>query len=124
MHFRKRRLNGEGRTSSSQSLRKRRITNEKLKCAIHLGLNKKNASRFRSDLFDTLKKVSEGQPHIVTHSGGEPVVLISQSEFDALIDEREFLRDVSIGVSELDAGKGVSHAKAIKKFDKMKKRWK
>jgi len=84
----------------------------------------KNASSFRSDLFDTLKAVSAGQPHIVTHNAGQPVVLISQSEYDALIDERKFLRDVSIGASELDAGKGISHAKALKIFEKMKRQWK
>lgn len=84
----------------------------------------KNASSFRSDLFGTLKEVAEGQPHIVTHNAGEPVVLISQSAYDALIDEREFLRDVSIGTFELDAGKGVSSVTANKKFEKMKRRWK
>jgi len=84
----------------------------------------KNASSFRTDLFDTLKQVSKGEAHVITHSAGEPVVLISKSEYDALLDEREFLRDVAIGAEQLKSGKGVSHAEALKRFQKMKSRWK
>jgi prevent-host-death family protein len=84
----------------------------------------KNASSFRSDLFDTLKQVSKGEPHMITHNAGEPVVMISKSEYDALLDEHEFLRDVAIGAEQLKAGQGISHSGVLKRFQKMKARWK
>ena len=57
----------------------------------------KNASNFRTELFDTLKDVSNGEAHLITHNAGEPVILIAKSEYDALLDEREYLKDVAIG---------------------------
>lgn len=84
----------------------------------------KNASNFRTELFDTLKEVSGGEAYMITHNAGEPVILISKSEYDALLDEREFLSDVAIGAEQLNAGKGVSHTAALKRFQKMKARWK
>jgi len=84
----------------------------------------KNASNFRSELFDTLKDVANGEAHIITHSAGEPIVLIAKSVYDVMLDERELLREVSLGVEELDSGKGISHTDALKRFHKMKARWK
>jgi PHD/YefM family antitoxin component YafN of YafNO toxin-antitoxin module len=84
----------------------------------------KNASNFRAELFDTLKEVSNGEAHMITHGAGEPVVLIAKSEYDALLDEREFLRDVAIGAEQVKSGKGIPHSEALKRFKKMKARWK
>jgi PHD/YefM family antitoxin component YafN of YafNO toxin-antitoxin module len=84
----------------------------------------KNASNFRTELFDTLRDVSNGEAHVITHNAGEPVVLIAKSEYDALLDEREFLKDIAIGAEQLNSGQGVSHIEALKRFQKMKARWK
>lgn len=84
----------------------------------------KNASNFRSELFDTLKDVANGEAHVITHSAGEPIILIAKSVYDAILNERELLKDVAIGVEELESGKGVSHKTALKRFHKMKARWK
>jgi prevent-host-death family protein len=84
----------------------------------------KNATQFRETLYDTLKRVAEGEPHLITQKESEPVVLISQKEFDRLTDERETLRAIAIGAAEADSGQVVSHQTALKRLKALKSRWK
>ena len=83
----------------------------------------KSATHFRANLYDTLKEVSEGQPHIITHNQGEPVVLLSQEEYDNILDEKEVLRKISIGAAEIESGQGISHSNMIKKLRKLQSKW-
>jgi prevent-host-death family protein len=84
----------------------------------------KKASNFRADLFETLKEVSSGEPQVITHNGGDPVVLIAQSEYNALLERYKLLQEISIGAYQLDTGKGLSHEEALKEIEQMKKEWK
>ena len=84
----------------------------------------KNATQFRETLYDTLKKVAEGETHLITQKESDPVVLISQKEFDRLTTERETLRAIAIGAAEADAGRTVSHQEAIKRLKILKSKWK
>ena len=84
----------------------------------------KNATQFRETLYDTLKKVAEGEPHLITQKESDPVVLISQKEFDRITTEREILRAMAMGAAEADAGKTVSHKEALKRLKSLKSRWK
>ena len=84
----------------------------------------KNATQFRETLYDTLKKVAEGETHLITQKESDPVVLISQKEFDRLTGERETLRAVAIGVAEAEAGKIVSHRDALSRLKALKSKWK
>lgn len=83
-----------------------------------------SATELRSHLYETLDEVARGEPQIITHKRGESVILISQEKFNALIDEREVLREISIGVSQLDRGEGIPHAivkeRMLKKIDSWK----
>ena len=84
----------------------------------------KKASNFRADLFETLKEVSNGEKHLVTHNSGDPVVLISQKEYNSLLDKFDLLKEISLGAHELDSGKWVSHDDALKQIESMKNKWK
>lgn len=90
-----------------------------------MGLPKvKNATQFRETLYETLRKVSEGEAHLITQKENDPVILISQKAFDLLVDERETLRAMALGSGELDAGRAISHAEALKRLKSLKSKWK
>lgn len=90
-----------------------------------MGLPKiKNATQFRESLYETLRKVSEGELHMITQKDNEPVVMISKKEFDRLNDEREVLRAIALGVADLEAGRSLSHQEAKARFQALKAKWK
>ena len=84
----------------------------------------KKASNFRADLFETLKEVSNGEKHVVTHNSGDPVVLISQKEYNSLLDKFDLLQEISVGAHQLDSGKWVSHEDALVQLNELKDKWK
>jgi prevent-host-death family protein len=84
----------------------------------------KSATDVRKHLYDTLKEVSEGDPQIVTHRQGEAVVLISQRRFNALIEEKEVLEEIALGVADLKAGNTVTHEEALKQLREHQRKWK
>lgn len=65
----------------------------------------KSASDLRKDLYSSLKEVADGETQVVTHKQGEPVVLISQSEYNRLAEENELLKNLEIGLSDARAGR-------------------
>jgi len=79
----------------------------------------KSVSELRKDLYNSLKEVSEGAPQVVTHKQGEPVVLISQSEFNRLTEENLILRSLEAGHADIRAGR-IHSTKDIK--NKLKQR--
>jgi len=84
----------------------------------------KTATSLRSELYETLKEVSEGETQIITHKQGDPVLLVSKENFDKLLDERESLKKMALGLSQIESGEGVSHKDALKKLKSLKKKWK
>ena len=90
-----------------------------------MGLPKiKTATDLRNDLYESLKEVSQGQKQVVTHKQGDPVVLLSQSEYDHLVDENERLKKMALGLTQIKEGKGISHKNAVAKLKEMSKKWK
>ena len=65
----------------------------------------KSASELRKDLYSSLKEVAEGEAQVITHKQGEPVVLISQSEFNKLSEEKSILKNLEIGLQDIRAGR-------------------
>lgn len=65
----------------------------------------KSVSELRKDLYSSLKEASEGETQVITHKQGEPVVLISQSEYNKVFEENEILRNLSIGLSDVRSNK-------------------
>ena len=84
----------------------------------------KSATHFRETLYETLREVSEGDFQIISNKNGHNVVLISQEDYNKLLDECEVQRAIALGVSALEAGKSVSHKKASIKLQKLKNSWK
>ena len=84
----------------------------------------KNATQFRETLYDTLKKVADGESHLITQKESGPVILISQKEFDKLNQERETLRAIATGMTELESGRSVPHGQAVKRLKALKSKWK
>ncbi len=84
----------------------------------------KTATTLRSDLYESLKNVSEGELEVITHKQGDPVVLISQNKFNELLNEKEALRKMAIGLSQIKEGKGISHKKAVSKLKALSSKWK
>lgn len=83
----------------------------------------KSATELRKSLYQTLTEVARGDPQVITHKRGEAVVLISQAKFNAMIDEKEVLREIALGVAELDSGLGIPHDKVISELKARRKKW-
>jgi prevent-host-death family protein len=83
-----------------------------------------SATEPRRHLTETIDEVARGEPQIITHKRGESVIIISQEKFNALIDEREVLREISLGVAQLDRGEGISHDDVKRRMLKKIESWK
>ena len=60
----------------------------------------------RRELYDVVHKVaSKGQRYLITPSHGESVVLCSRAEYNALIAERQLLRDLREAEADVAAGR-------------------
>jgi prevent-host-death family protein len=84
----------------------------------------KSATKFRENLYETLKEVVEGETYIVTYKGEKNVVLISQDDFNQILDECDLLRSIAIGISDLEEGATLPHKKAVGHLRKIKGKWK
>ena len=84
----------------------------------------KSATELRNSLYETLHEVASGDPQLITHKRGEAIVLISQEKFNKLIDERETLKDINLGLTELDKGEGISHEEAVSNLKARREKWK
>ena len=84
----------------------------------------KSATHFRETLYETLREVCEGQFQIISNQNGQNVVLISQEDYNKLLEECETQRSIALGVLDLDSGKSVSHKKATATLRKLKASWK
>ena len=63
----------------------------------------------RKELYAVVHEVaSKGQRYLVTPSEGESVVLCSRAEYNALVAERELLRDLREAEADLAAGRTYS----------------
>ena len=83
----------------------------------------KSATEFRNSLYETLNEVAQGDPQLITHKRGEAVVLISQEKFNAMIDEKDVLREIAAGTAELDNGLGIPHDKVVSELKARRKKW-
>lgn len=88
-----------------------------------MGLPKiKTSSEFRENLSETMNEVNNGVDHIISHKTGN-VMLISEEHYSKMIKEIEDLKQIAIGISEIDSGLGVSHTHAKAKINALKKKW-
>ena len=73
-------------------------------------------SEFRANVAAALQQVRrKGRPIFLTQHGRGTAVLLDVSQYEALVDELELLRDIRTAEKQLAAGRGVAHAKARSK---------
>jgi PHD/YefM family antitoxin component YafN of YafNO toxin-antitoxin module len=82
----------------------------------------KTSSEFRENLSETISDVNNGVDHIISHKTGN-VILISESNYSKMLKELEDLKQIALGISEIDSGKGISHTEAKAKLNSFKKKW-
>lgn len=69
---------------------------------------------FRANLAGFVDQVRQSRrPLVLTQRGRSAAVLLGAADYEALIDELETLRDVSLSERELAEGKGISHDQVI-----------
>ena len=75
----------------------------------------KPMSEFRAHTASCIQQVQNSKrPVVITHHGKSAAVLIDVAEFESMSQRLELLEDIAAGESQIDAGKGVPHAKAQK----------
>lgn len=63
----------------------------------------------RKDLYSVVHEVaSKGERYLITPTQGDSVVLCSRTEYNALVAERELLRDLREAEADLAAGRTMS----------------
>lgn len=84
----------------------------------------KSVTALRDDLYETLRKVANGQPLLVTQKQGDNIVLLSQKDYNKILEECELLRAVASGVEDIESKKVVGHESASKRLRKLQAKWK
>ena len=70
-------------------------------------------SEFRANMAATLGQLRDtGRPVVLTEHGRSAAVLLGISEYEALLDEVDLLRDIRTAEEQLAAGGGVPHTRA------------
>ena len=88
-----------------------------------MGLPKvKTSSEFRENLSETINDVNNGIDHIISHKTGN-IVLISELSYAKIVKELKDLKQIALGISEIDSGKSISHTKAKAMLISLKKKW-
>jgi prevent-host-death family protein len=65
---------------------------------------------FRANVASFVDQVRETRrPLVLTQHGQSAAVLLGAAEYEALVEELEVLRDISISERQLAAGRGVAH---------------
>ena len=70
-------------------------------------------SEFRANMAATLSQLRDtGRPVVLTEHGRSAAVLLGISDYEALLDEVDLLRDIRTAEEQLTAGDGVPHTQA------------
>jgi prevent-host-death family protein len=70
-------------------------------------------SEFRSNMAATISQLRDTRrPVVLTEHGRSAAVLLGISDYEALLDEVDLLRDIRTAEAQLAAGEGVSNTRA------------
>ena len=70
-------------------------------------------SEFRANMAATLGQLRDtGRPVVLTEHGRSAAVLLGISDYEALLDEVDLLRDIRMAEEQLAAGESVPHTRA------------
>jgi prevent-host-death family protein len=77
----------------------------------------------RKKLYAVVKDVATGKAqYLVTPNEGESVLICPRSEYDAIVEERQLLRDLRAAEADFKAGRTMTHEEVRKEFAKLIKR--
>jgi PHD/YefM family antitoxin component YafN of YafNO toxin-antitoxin module len=82
----------------------------------------KTSSELRDSLAETISEANQGREQIITHKSGN-VILISEESYSKLLKENEDLKQIALGISELESGKGIPQAEAKKQLKSLINKW-
>lgn len=73
----------------------------------------RSLSDFRANVAAVVRQARrKRRPVLLTQRGRDAAVLMGVSQYQALVEELELLRDVRTAERQLTAGRGISHSKA------------
>ena len=74
-------------------------------------------STFRANVASFVEQVRETRrPLVLTQHGQSAAVLMGAADYEALMEEVEVLRDISISERQLAEGKGVPHEEVVEEL--------
>lgn len=82
----------------------------------------KTSSELRDNLAETIIEVNQGHEQIITHKSGN-VILISEESYSKLLKENEDLKQIALGIAEIELDKGISHSEAKKYLNSLVNKW-
>ena len=69
---------------------------------------------FRANVAGFIDQVrSTRRPIVLTQHGRSAAVLLGASEYEALVDEVEFLREIALAERQLEEGLGIPHEEVV-----------
>lgn len=72
---------------------------------------------FRANVASFVDQVREsGRPLVLTQHGRSAAVLLGAADYEALIEELEFLRDIHASERELAEGRGIPHEQVAREL--------
>jgi prevent-host-death family protein len=67
-------------------------------------------SDFRSNFAGFIRQVHQTKrPIVITQHGRSSVVLLDVGEYERMMEKTELIRDIQIGMQQIDDGKGIPH---------------
>ncbi len=80
---------------------------------IQLDKDIKPLSEFRSNIKSYLDHIQKTKrPLLITQNGKSSAVLMDVSEYEALLDKLELLKDIQLAKSQIEEGQGISDSVA------------
>ena len=79
---------------------------------------------FRANVAGFIEQVrSTHRPLVLTQHGRSAAVLLGASDYEALVDEVELLRNIALAERQIDDGLGIPHEEVVQRLtDRMKAR--
>jgi prevent-host-death family protein len=83
-----------------------------------------SATELRSNLFETLREVQEGEPQLITHTkGSDGVIMISQARLNAILEENDVLKSIAKGRADVAAGRTYDLDEMKTQLSRMHAQW-
>ncbi len=77
-------------------------------------------SAFRANAAGFLDQIHETKrPLVITQHGRSSAVVLDVGEYEAMVEELDVIRDIRIGLQQIDAGQGIPHDEVMAQLRSM-----